>query len=429
MAEPLQSNARYEQLIDQLAGALQPVRPLWPVWAKLVVLTLIEVALFCIFAVFTGSDWSVAARRSAGLMSGPAVLFAAGLGAGWLSFRSSVPGRGPRLVEVALCVVVALTGIILVIEASARSNSLSGDCAGICFLGELLALTCAPWLLMLCWAREGVPLNPRLTAALAGASAGLFALATLTILRLGERNSLIFWGVLPALIVPGASALIGGALLRNCVAWAEQRQRYTRLRESVEGSEAVTLGRGRLTHNVGFRWPMIIVPAAAITLLVFVLVPRHYRSPEFAGKVLDFDIAIAAYQQASNGFQPNVPSASVDTIASAYIDHGIPPYVWDFGREGYHLIGGRVGSTPEGNPAAFTLYRRGENSSIICMIAQTHRLHPPPGMYTEQHHYRFYNYRGYRIGICYYGVYAAVMVSRIPMEEFVRQVAAVVPQS
>jgi len=75
-------------------------------------------------------------------------------------------------------------------------------------------------------------------------------------------------------------------------------------------------------------WPgaRVIFPvmaALAAGLLLFVLKAGTGAD----GLVPDFDLAIENYQHSLTDFRPNVPSTSLETVLTAYLEHGMPLYV------------------------------------------------------------------------------------------------------
>jgi hypothetical protein len=158
-----------------------------------------------------------------------------------------------------------------------------------------------------------------------------------------------------------------------------------------------------------------------------------HRARQTPAPVPAFDLAIAEYKQSLTNFKSNVPSGSPDSVVSAYIAIGMPPYLWDFKPDGYKLVGGRIDHMPDGTPVIYTLYR-GYVGALMCMFKQTHKFNPPPGVYEEHHHYLFYKYKGYSICLTdlsgfNYGTsnYICVLAARVPIKEFVQEVLSAVP--
>ena len=88
----------------------------------------------------------------------------------------------------------------------------------------------------------------------------------------------------------------------------------------------------------------------------------------------DFDLAIANYQQSLTDFHSNVPSISVETVLTAYIENGMPSYMWDFGPQGLQTRqGGRFEHLPDGSPVTYTWFR-GTKAGVMCMFRQDQRI-------------------------------------------------------
>jgi hypothetical protein len=160
-----------------------------------------------------------------------------------------------------------------------------------------------------------------------------------------------------------------------------------------------------------------------------------------------FDFAIARFNQLSQEFTPNVPpeafsreggayfawvedadpihhvSAELPDISASYEKMQMPPEFCDFALVGYDLAGGRVERLSNGQPVTYTLYRNGPESLLSIGLKQ--RLSPPQGGYWFGSH-AMYSYQGYSICLTIYpvGNYASIIVTRKPMVELLRDVAA-----
>jgi len=136
----------------------------------------------------------------------------------------------------------------------------------------------------------------------------------------------------------------------------------------------------------------------------------------------DFDLTIEAYEQSlARGFRSNVPSASLDTMLTAYVEHGMPAYMWDFGPDGFKLAGGRWQPLPDGTPATYTWFRSAKGG-LLCMMRQTDAFNPPSMAHEEHHDLLFYQYRGFSlclINIGGYGSFISVIAAPMPMSQFV----------
>ena len=134
----------------------------------------------------------------------------------------------------------------------------------------------------------------------------------------------------------------------------------------------------------------------------------------------DFDLAIANYQQSLTSFQPNVPSSTIAKVLTAYIERGMPSYMWDFGPQGFKLVGGRFEHLANGSPVTYTWFR-GKQAGVMCMFRQTSGFRAPSANHIERDHLLFYRYRGYSVcllNVGGYGDFISVIVSPIPMPAF-----------
>jgi len=110
--------------------------------------------------------------------------------------------------------------------------------------------------------------------------------------------------------------------------------------------------------------------------------------------VPDFDRTIETYNRSlALGFRSNIPAASIDTVLTAYVEHGLPAYMWDFGPEGFKLVRGRWQPLPDGTPVTYTWFG-GPAGGVICMMRQVDAFNPPPGAREEHHDLLFYKGSG-----------------------------------
>jgi len=145
-------------------------------------------------------------------------------------------------------------------------------------------------------------------------------------------------------------------------------------------------------------------------------------------RVADFDLAITQYEQSLAGFHPNVPSGSMQAVLTAYIEHGMPPYMWDFGPEGFILVGGRFGYLPGNVPVSYTWFT-GAKGGVMCMFRQVDAFRPPSIRHEERDHLLFYSYRGFSlclINVGGYGDFISVIAAPMPMPAFMNIVLAAV---
>ena len=112
----------------------------------------------------------------------------------------------------------------------------------------------------------------------------------------------------------------------------------------------------------------IIFPAVAALAAGLLLLVLHTRVG-LGGPIPDFDRAIENYQESVTNFHPNVPSNSIETVLTAYIEDGMPSYMWDFGPQGFKLVGGRFEHLADGTPVTYTWFR-GPKTGVMCMFRQ-----------------------------------------------------------
>jgi hypothetical protein len=159
----------------------------------------------------------------------------------------------------------------------------------------------------------------------------------------------------------------------------------------------------------------------AISFSILALVFALKGASETFARIPDFDLAIKNYERSLTEFRPNVPSSSIETVLTAYVENGMPAYMWDFGREGFKLVGGRLERLSDGTPLTYTWFR-GAKGGVMCMFRQTDGFNPPSATHEEHHHLLFYEYRGFSvclINVGGYGNFISVIVAAMPMERFV----------
>jgi hypothetical protein len=161
-------------------------------------------------------------------------------------------------------------------------------------------------------------------------------------------------------------------------------------------------------------FPLALGGAVAALLLVLQGLTQQLA------RIPDFDLAIDSYEQAVMDFRPNVPSSSMETMLTAYVEHGMPAYMWDFGPEGFTLVGGRWTTLPGGTPVTYTWFR-GAKGGVMCMFKQTEVFAPPARPRDEHRHLLFYQYRGFSlclINVGGYGNFISVIAAPMPLQRF-----------
>ncbi len=215
-------------------------------------------------------------------------------------------------------------------------------------------------------------------------------------------------------------------------------------------------GSGRGWFTTHFRRVQYLAPAGFVVIVLaasVVLFRGGFTGtfgrvvPNYQRSVPAFDFAIDRFNQLSQGFAPNVPaeafssdngayfawveegdplhhvSEQLPDISSSYEKMQMPPELCDFERAGYQLVGGRVDRLADGKPVTYTLYRNQNNSILSVGLKQ--RMGAPQGGYWFEAH-ALYSYRGYSLCLTIYpiGHFASIIVTRAPMLELLRDVAA-----
>ena len=113
-------------------------------------------------------------------------------------------------------------------------------------------------------------------------------------------------------------------------------------------------------------------------------------------------------------------------MLTAYVENGMPTYMWDFSRQGFKFVGGRFEHLPDGAAVTYTWFH-GAQSGVMCMFRQTDGFKAPPGTHQKRQHLLFYRYRGFSvclINIGGYGSFLSVIVAQMPMDRFMPLVLA-----
>jgi hypothetical protein len=110
----------------------------------------------------------------------------------------------------------------------------------------------------------------------------------------------------------------------------------------------------------------------------------------------------------------------METMLAAYVEHGMPAYMWDFDAEGFKLVGGRWDPLADGTLVTYTWFR-GAKGGVMCMFRQTYGFNPPSMAHDERHHLLFYRYRGFSfclINVGGYGNFISVIAAPMPLQQF-----------
>jgi len=398
----------YEGLIDRSIKDFQPVKRLWPVGARLALWISMETAILALAAGFGGGIDPAELTHDSGHLLAAGLFIFASIAAAFLALRSAIPGREATWSELLLLLAVVCATFTINFEPLAGTIPLRELLrAGMVSTLQLFGLTAPSWLALFWAVRRGVPLQPAKTGALVGIAAFCFALAAHGFIFSGSPNPII-WQELSGILVTAVSALAGSVWLNWIDRWQQDR----------DAAEARTIKW--TSFNAGTVFPLAII--ASIVALILIL---KGTSENFA-PIPDFDLAIENYEQSLRGFRPNVPSSSIEAVLTAYVEHGMPAYMWDFSPEGFKLVGGRWEHLPDGTPVTYTWFR-GAKRGVICMFRQTDGFNPPSTIHEEHHHLLFYRYRGFSvclINVGGYGNFISVIAAPMPMKQFVPLVLA-----
>jgi negative regulator of sigma F NrsF-like protein len=397
----------YVALIDRSIKDFQPVKRLWPVGTRLTLWILLETAILALAAGFGGNDPADLTHDLGNLLAAGLLIFVS-IVAAFLALRSAIPGREVTWSELLLLLaVLCLTFSINFEPLAGAIPSRESVRAGVVSTLQLLGLATPSWLALFWAVRRGVPLQPAKTGTLVGIAAFCFAIAANGFISSGLPRPTM-WLKLSGTLVTVVSAGAGAVWLNWIDRWQQDR----------DAAEAETIKW--TPFNAGTVFPTAII--ASIVALIFIL---KVTSENFA-PIPDFDLAIENYERSLGGFRPNVPSSSIETVLTAYIEHGMPAYMWDFSPQGFKLVGGRWEHLPDGTPVTYTWFR-GTKRGVICMFRQSYGFNPPSTIHEQHHHLLFYRYRGFSVclsNVGGYGNFIGVIAAPMPMTQFVRLVLA-----
>jgi hypothetical protein len=393
----------YGILIEGLIQDFPPVKRLWPLNIRLFLWILLEAAILTLVVLLNGAldSVDVVSFHSHGLVTTGFILVS--IAAAGMALRNSIPGRESGAVELIVLTLMVI-GAALMVQFEPSNLALLPSVDLLSTLGRQLTLSALPWLALFWAARRAMPLRPRLIGGLIGVAASGFGIAA---------------GLISNTVDPIAWELSAGAVitLLSVVAGAEWLNSERLLR--IDSSR---LSTDRPCESAWLEARVILPVAAALVagLLLFVL----KSGTSLEEPVPDFDLAIENYQQALANFRPNVPSTSLETLLTSYIEHGMPPYMCNFGPLGFKLQGGRFEHLADGTPVTYTWFR-GPTAGVMCMLRQVSGFAAPGANHSETHHLFFYRYRGYSvclINVGGYGDFVSVIASPIPMKQFMRAV-------
>jgi hypothetical protein len=398
------SEIDYRVLIDRLIQDFRPVKRLWPVHIRLLLWILLEAAIVAVAMLLNGPSDATAVVYFHNYGIDAAGFFLVSIAAAWMALRNSIPGRETSATELILLAVGIIAAAMIVQFEPLTQTLLSSDDFRSA-LGRQLTFAALPWITLFWAARRAMPLRPQLTGGMIGIAASSFAVAAE--LFSGPAYP-ITWELLIGTILTGLLVIAGAAWLDSERLWRK--------------GDALSADRLAESAWLGARVVFPVAAALAAGLLLLVL-----KAGIGADRpVPDFDLAIANYQQSLTNFRPNVPSGSLEAVLTAYIERGMPSYMWDFGPQGFKLVGGRFEHLANGTPVTYTWFR-GPKAGVMCMFRQTSGFQAPDATHAERGHLLFYRYRGYSvclINVGGYGDFVSVIVSPISMKPFMRMVLA-----
>ena len=390
----------YAELIDRLLGDFRPVKRLWPVGVRLTLWVLLGAAIVGVAAaVAGGADLWEQFQQPAGLLAIAPVLLAT-IAAAYLALRSAIPDRAANVAELS-ALALAMTGALLAAHfapAGATESLREIPDSGLSVMLRLAGLAMGPGLALFWAVRRGFPVQARTTAGLIGVASFSFSLLA--------AHLLSPWAKLPAWQV-----LIAGILITTLAVTGAGRL------NSARRPDHGSIGAASDEWN-WFGWRAMVPVALAVSVAIAIFIPRAGR--ENPARIPDFDLAIAGYQRSLGGFRPNVPSDSIEAVVTAYVEHGMPAYMWDFGPDGFQLVGGRFDRLADGTPLTYTWFH-GERGGVMCMFKRTDGFAPPTVAHEEKRHLFFYRYKGFSvclINVGGYGSFISVIVAPMPMRQF-----------
>jgi hypothetical protein len=391
----------FEALIDRSIKDFQPAKRLWPVATRLGCWILLGAAILGLTVWIRGWESVSGLAQHSRQLFATGLFLSASIVTAYLGLSSAIPGRRVTWPQLVLAITLIGAGFIISFDSASgiRSGEFGG--AGVTTTLQMIGLAALPWLSLFWAVRRGVPLQPEKTGLAIGLAAFCFALvARVLMFPPDEASNLVLY-----LLFSGGLLTLFSALAAN--AWLDWISRWQQEREASEAP-----------WHALFKAQVIfpIALSASIAALIFVLMTPSQQLVHIS----DFDRAIASYEGALVGFRPNVPSTSMETMLTAFVERGMPAYMWDFGPEGFKLMGGRWEPLPDGTPATYTWFR-GQQGGVICMFRQTAAFNPPSLAHDELHHLLFYRYRGFSfclINVGGYGSFISVIAAPMPLKEF-----------
>jgi hypothetical protein len=397
----------YRALFDRSIRDFQPARRLWPVGVRLLCWTLLEAAILAIAVSVRGPDNLRALLHNWGQLIVAGFFISSSIVAAFLALKSAIPARELTWQHLTIAFTILAAGFGLQ-QITSRTDQALLQNAPLLML-QLCGFAALPWLSLFWAVRRAVPLQPEATGATVGLAAYCFAIGLYQILN--QPVGVLTSGVLLAIPFSVAillSALAGRFWLNWTARWQQERVSTgipARKWSAVSGSAFFPLALGT-------------------SLVALALVLKGPWPP--VERIPNFDLAIESYQRALATFHPNVPSSSIETMLTAYVEHGMPAYMWDFGAQGFKLVGGRWDLLPDGTPVTYTWFR-GQQGGVICLFRQTDGFYPPQLAHEEHRRLLFYRYRDFSlclINVGGYGNFISVIAAPMPLRQFERLVLA-----
>jgi Negative regulator of sigma F len=394
----------YDSLIDRSIKEFEPAAKFWPLSFRLVLWISVECGVLMLCA-------SISDARS---LISPASLITIGAFslvsavAGYFALRSATPGREPARAE-ELLVIAGLCGAFAFsyIWPSAIPSQI--PVANLHWVAQLFGLSIVPLLVLFWTVTRGLPLQPIDTGWLIGLASFSFGIvASRLIPQSTGFTPPLLWQVASGIILTTSSALAGAY-------WLDPARRW----QFIDGqTETQTKSDAWFRH---ISPTPLFVAGGVIALLLVLGSARKNSTP-----IPDFDLAIQRYKQAIADFHPNVPSQDIAAMLTAYVEKGMPSYMWDFSRQGFKFAGGRFEHLSDGTPATFTWFPGNENG-VMCMLRRADGFRPPSAIHEERQRMLFYQYRGFSvclINVGGYGNFLSVIVAPMPIDRFIPLVMA-----
>jgi putative zinc finger protein len=166
------------------------------------------------------------------------------------------------------------------------------------------------------------------------------------------------------------------------------------------------------------RWAGLAALAATVVIALLVRGWRNGHQPP-----TDLDVAIQEFNTTEQHFEPDPSTGTYGGVAADYHSAKVPDFIWNFEPVGYHLVGGHVGTLPDGRAASFTLYR-GPDGAIMCMRVQVPNVTIPPGGHQMAPDRYYYNHQGYSVVLTVEPAphWLCFLVSRMPEEQFEKDI-------